>query len=94
VYSQLLSFPQIRNNNKYSTGKMSESDEARGGAGGGGPENSEGDFSVSEVLIELDDNLKSKLVADLMSICDVDEKTARFTLEAHRWNMQVRNSLS
>lgn len=45
--------------------------------------------TVSEVLIELDDNLKSKLISDLMQICEVDEDTAKKTLEERRWNMQV-----
>jgi len=47
------------------------------------------ELTVSEVLIELNDELKGKLVADLACICDVDPNTARFTLEAHKWNMQV-----
>lgn len=44
---------------------------------------------LSEVLLELDDNLKSKLVSDLMQICEVDEDTAKSTLVAYRWSMQV-----
>ncbi|CAL8100798.1 unnamed protein product [Orchesella dallaii] len=44
--------------------------------------------SIAEVAIELDENLKSKLVDDLSSICSVNKQTAREMLEAHRWNMQ------
>ncbi len=46
-------------------------------------------ITVSEVLIELDDNLKSKLINDLMQICEVDEDTAKGTLQNYRWSMQV-----
>lgn len=53
-----------------------------------------GILTVSDVLIELDDNLKSKLVIDLMQICEVDEDTAKSTLESYRWSMQVQKRTS
>ena len=41
------------------------------------------------VSIKLDENLKSNLVRDLVSICEVGEGEARNMLETHNWNMQV-----
>lgn len=48
-----------------------------------------GQVSIAEVKIELNDDLKYKLVQDLSSICSIDETAGRQMLEAYKWNMQV-----
>lgn len=57
--------------------------ECVGGAG------ADANISIAEVKIELDEHLKSKLVADLSSICSIHETAAKEMLEIHKWNMQV-----
>ena len=74
---------------------MSDSDTSNGGehntSKSSNASNDEDRIEVADVLIELDDTLKGKLIDDFAAICDVSLAVSRETLIRHKWNIQVRS---